>query len=369
MKIIYDNQIFTLQKYGGISRYYHEITAHIGDSYAFELTGAYCGNEYVSRRRPGAFPYNGVIDACINSRLVRYNVLRNVRSLKRGAFDVFHPTYFDPYFLRYLGKRPFVLMVPDMIYELFPEDFGDSGAVIANRRTLLGKAAAIVTLSGHARDDIRRLCPVDADRIRVIPPGPSLSGTPDPALVDQGVTGQLPDRYLLFVGKRDRYKNFSAFAEAAAPLVERDRHLHIVCAGGRPLEDRENGLLARLRIANKVRQYDVSDDTLMELYRRAVAFVFPSRYEGFGFPVLEAFACGCPAVLANATSLPEVAGDAGLYFDPGDISSLRAALVRVLEDDGLRAGLVARGRARGRQFTWKKCIGELSDVYRQVSGT
>ncbi len=369
MKVLYDNQIFTLQKHGGISRYYDRLLANIGDRYAFELAGMYCANEYINRRRHSIIPYNRTIDAGINNRLVRYNVRRNVRALKRGAFDVFHATYFDAYFLRYLEKKPFVLMVPDMIYEIFPGDFSDSRAVIAGKRALIEKSAAIVTLSDHAKEDIRRLCGVDGDKIEVVAPGLSLSGRPDPGIVDQVVVGQLPEKYLLFVGKRDQYKNFGAFAEAAAPLLEQDRGLHIVCAGGRPLGARENRLLAGLHITDKVRQYDVNDDTLMELYRRAVAFVFPSRYEGFGFPVLEAFACCCPVVLSNSSSLPEVAGDAGLYFDPGDVSSIRSAVARILTDDGLRAGLVERGYARGRQFSWQKCAGELRDLYQRVART
>jgi glycosyltransferase involved in cell wall biosynthesis len=369
MKILYDNQIFTLQKYGGISRYYNELIENISDSYAYDLVGMYCDNKYINRRirRLGTFTYSPIVDSCLNNRLIKYNVRQNIRSLKLGAFDVFQPTYFDPYFLRYLGKRPFVLMVPDMIYEMFPEYFVDSQATISRKRLLIEKASAIVALSHNTKEDLRKLYDVDEKKITVIYPGPSLSGVTDPALIDRCIMDQLPEKYLLFVGKRGRYKNFDLFVESLAPLMTKYQDLHLVCAGGSPFGSSENELMQKLNIIDKVRQYDVNDETLMELYRRAVAFVFPSHYEGFGFPILEAFSCECPVVLSNSTSLPEVAGDAGLYFDPSDVSSIRSAIGMVLEDNCLRAKLVNRGRTRSRQFTWQKTVGELGHIYKSIA--
>ena len=173
--------------------------------------------------------------------------------------------------------------------------------------------------------------------------GNSLQGIDD---AGSNTGDPLPEKYLLFVGDRSLYKNFYLFAEAVAPLVKTDPGLRLVCVGGRPFSGQENAFFRYHGLDGKVDYQQVNDTTLAGLYRGAIAFVYPSLYEGFGIPVLEAFSCDCPAILSNTSSLPEVGGDAAAYFDPKDASSIRETVCRVVCDRGLREKMIARGRER-----------------------
>jgi glycosyltransferase involved in cell wall biosynthesis len=145
-----------------------------------------------------------------------------------------------------------------------------------------------------------------------------------------------------------------------------DKELFLVCAGGGPFTPDETRFLRRLGIGGRARQYGINDSSLCQLYRRAIAFVFPSLYEGFGLPVLEAFACGCPAILARASSLPELGGEAAAYFEPKSYDGMKDTMARVTEDEDLRAAMVRKGTERARLFSWDKTAEETKKVYQEM---
>jgi glycosyltransferase involved in cell wall biosynthesis len=178
--------------------------------------------------------------------------------------------------------------------------------------------------------------------------------------------GSAPERYVLFVGNRGGYKDFDVLARAFA-AAELPSDVGLLAVGGGPLT-REEELLASLGIADRVRQTNLSDDAMPGAYANALAFVFPSRYEGFGLPTLEAMSAGCPTVLVRSSSHPEVGGDAAIYVDPGDDGALAAALAQVAGDPGLRSDLAARGRRRASGFTWVATAQATVDAYRSVAG-
>jgi len=151
-----------------------------------------------------------------------------------------------------------------------------------------------------------------------------------------------------------------------APIFERDAELQVICSGGGSFTPDEASFLKGLGLNGRVRQHTVNDDTLAELYRRAAAFVYPSIYEGFGIPVLEAFACRCPAVISESSSLPEVGGDATAYFNPKDESSIEHAVHKVIYDDGLRERLRSKGYERLKKFSWEKTSKETIELYKSV---
>jgi glycosyltransferase involved in cell wall biosynthesis len=177
---------------------------------------------------------------------------------------------------------------------------------------------------------------------------------------------QLPEQYLLFVGERGRYKNFPFTLRALAPLLLGNSGLNMVCAGGGAFTGEEHAMLDGLGLHGRCRQFSLDDTELAAAYSGAVTLVFPSLSEGFGMPVLEAFACGCPALLSSRTSLPEVGGEAVLYFDPENMEELRTQAERLLVDASLRAGLIAKGLARVREFTWERTAAATRDVYAKV---
>ena len=233
-------------------------------------------------------------------------------------------------------------------------------------------ARRIIAVSERTRANIVRLYPEASEKVVVIRPGVDAHFTPDaagpgipPALAALGL-GAEP--YLLFVGAARRKKNLegllAAYAQLPAVLV---RATKLVLAGVR--NPKESGLLARaqaLKIADRVvfPGY-VSDADLAELYRHAIAFVFPSHFEGFGIPPLEAMACGTPVIASAGGALPEVVGDAALMIQPGDRQQLADAMTRVLTNEKLRADLRRRGMERAPQFTWRRAAEQLLALYEQ----
>ncbi|MBC7774844.1 MAG: glycosyltransferase family 4 protein, partial [Phycisphaerae bacterium] len=168
-------------------------------------------------------------------------------------------------------------------------------------------------------------------------------------------------------GQRKAYKNFAWMLEHLADLLRSEKDLQLVCVGGSGFDKMETAQLERLGIAHKVQYWTVgSDAELSNVYSRAACFIFPSQYEGFGIPVLEAFACGCPVVLNRASSLPEVGGDAASYFEEESPSSLEGAVRRVLEDADFRDKMIESGHKRARAFTWEQSALKHLGVYQTI---
>jgi glycosyltransferase involved in cell wall biosynthesis len=387
MKVLFDHQIFERQRWGGISRYFVELLRGLGPGVDVELAlerthselrgeiNALLGlaasdagfNETFlgGRRFPGRKQLWSVAKRAVPGlEARRVNRKASLARIAAGEFDLLHPTYFDPYFLPALGRRPYVLTVYDMTYEVFPELFSAKDPVPGWKRVLVEGASRIIAISEHTKRDLVRILGVDPHRVDVT----HLAYAPPPAAESPRPPRTLPERFVLFTGTRHAYKNWGTLVEALAPLLRADTALHLVCTG-HPFTDVERARLAERGLDRQVLQVRVDEAELGSLYERALAFVFPSRYEGFGLPVLEAFWHGCPALLARSSSLPEVGGDAALYFDPSDPADLGATVARALADAELRADLVRRGRERVRAFTWARtCEGTLATYARALSG-
>lgn len=369
MKVLYDHQIFSTQKYGGISRYFSMLINQLEQScIPYEIPEVYTSNYYLAelaKRYPGKIRVKDVGNSPFSNTFRRYanyrNRIESLRSVSRGDFDIFHPTYYDPYFLARLGDKPLVITVHDMIHEIFPEHFPLEDTTIAWKQELLGRASAIIAVSANTKKDLLQFYEVDEKKIRVIYHGNSMTPTHH-----RQADPQLPGKYLLFVGDRSLYKNFYFFAESIAPLVKADSALRLVCIGSKPFSVQENAFFKHIGLNNKVEHRQVNDAALACLYRGACAFVFPSLYEGFGIPVLEAFACDCPVILSNTSSLPEIGKNAAVYFDPKDTTSIRDAVQRIINDKEQREKMVSLGRERLLCFSWEKCAQETAEVYRSL---
>jgi glycosyltransferase involved in cell wall biosynthesis len=383
MKVLFDHQAFEILRWGGVSRYHLELLRGLRGRIDVELALARSRSEYVPELNLllglgvtdaghpetflGTSPFPGrkqlyslrkrLFPGSLPARVNRELALARLRA---GGFDLFHPTYYDPYFLEALGDRPFVVTVHDLAHDVLPELFGPKDRTASQRARLVRAAARVIAVSEYTKRDVVALLGVAPDRVDVVHHGFGWStAAQDP--------GGLPPRFLLFVGTRYAYKNWAVLVSAIAPLLRSDPELHLVCTG-HPFSADERASLERLGVVDKVRQLWVDEGTLRGLYRRALAFVFPSLHEGFGFPVLEAFSEGCPAVLSRATSLPEIGGDAASYFDPKDPTSIRDAVLRVVEDGALRAHLAERGRARVGAFTWEEACARTAASYRRALG-
>jgi glycosyltransferase involved in cell wall biosynthesis len=265
-----------------------------------------------------------------------------------------------------------VITIHDLAFLLYPETVTRASAEYYGQ---IHKAArvsdAIIAVSQHTANDVARLLNVDPDRIRVIPNGvdPALGPVTDPELLAEWCTRHGIDRpYLLFAGTFEPRKNILLLLEAFGRL-RRKLDVVLVLLGARgwlfkPTFER----IEELGLADHVRILEHQPRTDWAIaYSGASVAVTPSLYEGFGLPVLEAMACGAPVVSSNASSLPEVVGDAGLLYQSDSVEALEAALLSVLGDSGLAARLQSAGFARAREFSWMRAAESTLHVYREVA--
>jgi glycosyltransferase involved in cell wall biosynthesis len=365
MKILYDHQIFALQKYGGVSRYFYELIKELNKLQEVDTSTSliFSDNHYVSSTdiiKHTSFFSNSEFKG--KERFMNlFNKTNSIIQINKQSFDLFHPTYYDPYFLSYIGKKPFVLTVYDMIHERFNDALLSKDKSSEQKRVLVKKASKIIAISESTKNDLIELFGIEASKIEVVYLGNSMILDSD-----KKSDTNIPKKYILFVGSRDGYKNFDKFVKSISEFLNKDRELSIVCAGGGKFKASENEMFTTFNINHQLYQFDLDDSKLQLLYNNALMFVFPSLYEGFGIPILESFACECPLVCSNTSSLPEVAGDGAKYFDPNDEKSISSAICEVLYNKSLRDVLVERGKERLKHFSWKKTALETKKIYESI---
>lgn len=284
--------------------------------------------------------------------------LRNEAALRRlvGPGTVVHRTY-HPVADLLPRATPVVETVHDLWDFVAPDERGPRAALRRHlKRRALHRADRIVCVSHSTRDYLGNLWPSLADRATVIPHGTSrLSDEPAPVHRDRP--------FFLFVGRRDRYKNFALLLDA---LARSGAGADLVCFGGGPLDDGEKEAISRLGLTRRVHQRGGDDRVLAGHYQAARALLYPSRHEGFGLPLLEAMALGCPVIAAPLTSLPEVGGDAALYADADDSDAWRDAMERLTENPSARGEAIAAGRARAALFSWNAAARRHAALYAEM---
>jgi glycosyltransferase involved in cell wall biosynthesis len=356
LTVTFDDQIFQLQQRGGISRY------------AVELIRQFRVNPELGIH--ASTPYRRVVnDHLVDLDPTRYRhgpSRARVRHLLNGWArhearrpDVVHHTYYDA---KRIGSpyTPSVTTVHDMIPELFAGD-GVRADLHAAKEAYVRAAAGVICVSETTRRDLDRLYgPIDAEVVVVHHGVGREFRDPRPTSVP------LPDRFVLHVGGRGGYKDWSTLV-AAWQHLDRDDDLALVCLGGGAFTPDERELLASEGLTARARQLVVADGDLPGVYAAAAALVAPSRYEGFGLPLLEAFAAGCPVVASDTACFREVADTAAAFFPVGDAAALGTVLDAVLRDGPWRARLVDDGRLRASDFTWERAAAQTADLYRSVA--
>ncbi len=290
----------------------------------------------------------------------------------RTRVDALHVPH---YVLPWLLPRRMVVTIHDIIHVLFPEFMPSSLGFAYARlsiRAAVRRARRIVTVSQTTADDLTRLFGAPAERLRVIPLGvqAEFSARPEKR-VDEALLATLgvAPPYLLHVGNHKPHKNAEGLLKAYQ-LLANDRRGAVpplLMVGGFPIDGELARRVQAMGLAGKVRCLGhVERAELAALVRGAAAFVYPTLYEGFGLPVLEAMACGVPVVAGDIQAIQEVAGDAVLRVNPRDIVELASAVRRVLTQADLRHELCARGLARAREYSWAKTAEATLTVYRSV---
>lgn len=367
MRVAFDHRIFSLQRYGGVSRYFVELAKRLPGHGVSEVSvvaplhvNGYLAADSARGFAPGKYvPYPAALAGVVPSVVGLADSILAPLAWRGANPDIVHETYFAS---KPVGRaRRRVVTVYDMHHELFPDELPAAGRWSAAKRAAVDRADHIICISENTRRDLVRLYGVDPACTSVVHLGHSMTVETNAAKVHRG-EGR-PS--LLYVGNRLGYKNFSALLQAYSSSSVL-REFELIAFGGHPLLPGERKEIRRLGITDRVRFESGSDQELAARYQSASAFVFPSKYEGFGLPPLEAMSHGCPVVCSNAGSIPEVVGDAGVYFDPNNPEELRTALERVATREQLQADLRARGYARIGEFSWDKCAAATAQIYREI---
>lgn len=370
MKILFDTQIFDWQINGGISRYFTEVLKRLDQEHETEVLFQCCHsyNTYLQktkwlRNKPvlKGVQFGGKLRAVkyINQWLNRGY---SNRILNNGGADIFHPTYYDPYFLKYLGAKPLVVTVHDLTNERMNDGKPQTQKILSWKKKLIERANHIITVSENTRADVIDYYQYDSDKVTTA----HLSGGFSSEILNMSLNenaDKLPDRYLLFVGSRQGYKNFNGFIKEVTPILKKEQ-IPVIIAGGGSVNLSEQSLISNLGITQRIIAYPhVSDSFLFRLYSGATIFVFPSFYEGFGIPVLEAMQCGCPTVLSNNSSLPEVGGAAAVYFDPFKEGAMHEAIAGLLNNTEKLKRMRTAGEEQVKLFSWDKTAAIHRNVY------
>ena len=381
MKVLYDYQIFQIQKFGGISRGLAEIISHFPSDIAYDIAIKESDNVYLkeynldNNHPPISYQFSDFLpNVSFKGKRRIYNILsqrgwinssdsinlhHSIEKIKKEDYDVFHPTYFSTYFLKHI-RKPFVLTVHDLTAENFPLYFNKFDYQKEGRKRLVPLASHIVVPSLSTKIDVMQNWNISEGRISVIYWG-------GVSVNNKKYPDSIGCPYILYVGLRGGYKNFYFFIKSALPFLQKNKEVKIVCTGCNFTKS-EIKFFQELHIANRVQAKFVSTEELSGLYSNALCYAFPSLSEGFGLPILEAFSCGCPVLLSNKTCFPEIGGDAAFYFNEhnghSDISEKLDYIFNMTEGERLKTK--DKGYERLTQFSWEKSATEYAQVYKSL---
>jgi glycosyltransferase involved in cell wall biosynthesis len=367
MRILYDHQVFSLQDAGGASRYHFELVRNLQTVDEIRL-------ELLLGLNSSVMPFAALRQAStrvlswptrIKPGILRYAINELITSLAapfRGTVDIYHPTLYRA--LPWVRRRRVVVTHHDCTHERFPHLFPDAAAIIATKRKLLAQADAIICVSASSQKDLLHFYDVAESKTHVVPHGFSPLQLPEDASASSTAENAAP--YLLYVGSRAGYKNFSLLLEAYSRSALRQSY-RLLAVGGGAFSAEEQKQIAALGLSGSITLIAKADDAVLaRAYRKASLFVYPSLYEGFGFPPLEAMSLGCPVLANRTSSLPEVCGDAAFYFEASTADELAHRLVAVLGDSDGLAGKRTLGVQQVSLYDWRRSAYSTLDVYRAV---
>ena len=369
MKILYTHNIFTLQKNGGISRQMYEIANNLSndEKIKIKVLNFFSKNDYLFEKKSNKNQLN--YHKFLATDFFYYKYFKNFLYVFNDFItslylffknpNIIHETYYPVFFLKN-NKSKYVTTIHDMIYEKFSEYRLKKKIIIDAKKKSIIRSDHIVCVSENTKKDLMSIYNIDEKKISVIYPG--LFNTEK--IVDNLNFEKriFSEKYILYVGSRNFHKNFIFFIKAFCKTKIKKK-LNIVCFGGGTPSNEEYKIFKDLEISNNLKFYNGSDEDLANLYFHAEFFVYPSLYEGFGVPPLEAMYFNCPVLSSNSSSLPEAVGEAALTFNPYNELDMIKKMELISEDEKLRKKLILLGKERVKKFSWKSCAEKNYKVY------
>jgi glycosyltransferase involved in cell wall biosynthesis len=384
MRLAYDHQIFCLQKVGGISRYFCKLIEQLNKlDQTTRVFAPIYRNQYLQQLPRQSVQGRQVVDYpryCADLA-VAVNGYVSRPQLKAWQPELVHETYFSKV-RSGPTSRPSVVTVFDMISELGLEGAPPSFAQMkaTNKYAAVSRADYVVCISEQTRQDLIRLFNIQSEKVLTIHLGCDQERAVAAAQESDESTARLSAMlsarlsssrpYFLYVGLRQGYKNFSGLLRSIAASSRLKSSFDVIAFGGGTFTSDEQALIDELKFApEQIEQISGDDLTLTQLYQQASAFVYPSLYEGFGLPPLEAMLHHCPVVSSQVSAMPEVLGDAAEFFDPNQIDSIAQALERVAFSNDRRQELITKGVKRLKAFTWQACAERHLLLYQSLAAS
>lgn len=362
MKICFDYQIFYLQKYGGISRYFYELSKALNklSNCEVKIAAPFNSNEYLTNKdiQSSLLEANPLLKKLYHNKLLDKRVLLNESTAKKfcdaGQQVILHETYYTH---RFQVKAPKVITIHDMIYELFSKQSPGEEAIIRAKKQAIRESDAIIAVSENTKKDLLHFYPEVTNKTFVVHHGLT------PVSVNQITFYKHNKPYILFVGNRDWYKNFDLLLEVYSANKDLQNDFDIIAFGGGVFSSEENAAIKKANLLTQVIQVSGSDVLLNQLYKGASVLAYLSKYEGFGFPVLEAMNLNCPVICSNSSSLPEVAGNHALMIDVSKREEVEKALKTIPYTKQKDAHAIEAAKQWANTFTWETCAFETQKVY------
>ena len=365
MKIIYGHDGFTEQVYGGVTRYYIEILTRIcslGNEISV-LAGLYFNQYLKDISHDKRYDVNGLYvpkNLIFNKYSLRCaNELYQSVALASERDAIYHQTHYSIF--PSTKKINTVLTVYDMAHEIHPEMFHKLNLAPYAKKNSCKIANKIIAISQSTKKDLINILNVDPDKIEVI----YLASDFAQRFIDiEFAKEDFP--YILFVGNRQDYKNFSRLLDAFFHSGFLKGNFHLICFGGGEFTKEEEEKISSYKLDSIIHHRSGNDRILAKYYRGAIAMVYPSLYEGFGIPLLEAMSMHCPVICSNTSSLPEVGGDAAQYFNPKEVDSIQNTLECTLSDKGRLSELSEKGLSRLQAFSWDNTADKTLELYKRL---
>lgn len=359
INIFYGPEIWSLQLVGGISRYFSELIPRISAHnkvYAFATPNQ---NVFIEK-----IPKDSMIDISkfTSSHLLNFQKLTNSYS---NSTSIYHSTYYGNVNYSHLKRNGFKIIttVYDLISEKFPNEKRSMIPRVNLKKKAITQADHIICISNSTKSDLENIYKVNSEKISVVHLGVNSNSSSR----KDGFSEITKEKFLLFVGKRSGYKNFITLLTAFGESEFLNKNFKLVLFGGENFSNEEIKLVEKYNLSERIYLLNSSnDETLEDLYLNATALVYPSLYEGFGLPIIEAMSFGCPVFAGTTSSMPEIGGDAVLYFNTTDMEDVKHVLENTLANESLLASKSLIGYSRAAQFSWEKTAIQTLNVYNNV---
>jgi glycosyltransferase involved in cell wall biosynthesis len=357
---MFDEQIFLLQRYGGISRYFTELIK------AFELnpdlgitpvlSSRYVINEYLLEETTSLSPRRLVDPKWATFHLLFQLVLNRK---PQQSVDLVHHTFYLPGFFQRFRRYPKVVTLFDMIPEKINKNLGFWNDHYS-KSSILPLADLVLSISESSTKDMLMEYGIE----REVPTTYLGVGPEFQAGLPRKVW--LPEKYFLFVGNRGGYKNCELALRSFSKIAKKHPETVFLLIGGGPLHAGEIELASTLEISGRIIQREVPSEELPSVYSGALGLIYPSLYEGFGLPLVEAMACGIPVIASDIPINHEIAKESAMYFSAGDEEKLAELMADLVSNPGLFRDKIAVGQKRSQDFTWYKCAERTAEEYHKL---